>query len=277
VLLNTFSHIKGVGLKTEARFWASGLLCWDDFVPPYPLYFSPGRAVLIREELELSRSCLAAGPAFFAERLPSHQHWRIFPHFRQRTAYLDIETTGLDTFDSHITTIVIYDGNSIAHYVHGENLEQFRDDIREYEVIITYNGKCFDVPLIERLLDVRLTQVHIDLRHVLRRLGFSGGLKGCERQMGLDRGILDGVDGYFAVVLWQMFRRTGSPQARETLLAYNAWDTLNLEHLMVTAYNLNLAGTPFARSHRLPLPSSPEPPFRPDPSVIREIRRVFGL
>ena len=30
-------------------------------------------------------------------------------------------------------------------------------------------------------------------------LGFKGGLKGCERQLGLDRGNLKDIDGFFAV------------------------------------------------------------------------------
>jgi hypothetical protein len=35
-------------------------------------------------------------PNYFSDRLPFNQTWRIFPEFRESTAYLDIETTGLD-------------------------------------------------------------------------------------------------------------------------------------------------------------------------------------
>jgi uncharacterized protein YprB with RNaseH-like and TPR domain len=272
VLLNTFSHVPGIGPETERRFWERGLRCWDDFIEPYPLRLPPRRAVVIRQDLERSRRHLAGRPHFFADRLGADQHWRIFPHFRDLTAFVDIETTGLDGWNSYITTIALYDGKTVSHYINGENLEQFVEDIRRYEVIVTYNGKCFDVPFIESHFSTRLDQVHIDLRYVLKRLGYCGGLKGCEKQMGLHRGELDGVDGYFAVLLWHEFRRTGSRKALETLLVYNIEDTVNLEYLMVAAYNLNLKKTPFAESHQLPLPSPPKLPFRPDRKIVQRIR-----
>jgi uncharacterized protein YprB with RNaseH-like and TPR domain len=49
-------------------------------------------------------------------------------------------------------------------------------------------------------------------------LGFKGGLKGCERQLGLDRGDLKDIDGFFAVLLWGEYQRTGDQKALDTLL-----------------------------------------------------------
>ena len=110
----------------------------------------------------------------------------------------------------------------------------------------------------------------------MKRLGYLGGLKGCERQLGLHRGELDGVDGYFAVLLWDEFKRTNSRNALETLLAYNIMDTVNLESLMVIAYNLNLQKTPFSQSHYLTVPEAPDIPFRADPRIIDKIKREWG-
>jgi hypothetical protein len=126
--------------------------------------------------------------------------------------------------------------------------------------------------MIERHFGFRLTQAHLDLRPLLQSLGFVGGLKGCERQMGLDRGELAGVDGYFAVLLWREYCRTRARRVLETLLAYNMEDTVNLEMLLVMAYNLKLQGTPFAESHRLPLPILPEKAFLPDLELIARLR-----
>ena len=125
-------------------------------------------------------------------------------------------------------------------------------------------------------MGIKIEQVHIDLRYVLKRLGYSGGLKGCERQLGLHRGELDGVDGYFAVLLWDEFKRTNSRNALETLLAYNIMDTVNLESLMVIAYNLNLQKTPFFQNHCLPIPEAPDIPFRADPRIINKIKGEWG-
>ena len=47
--------------------------------------------------------------------------------------------------------------------------------------------------------------------------------------MGLDRGYLEGVDGYFAVLLWREYELYHDQEALETLLAYNIADTVNLE------------------------------------------------
>ena len=109
---------------------------------------------------------------------------------------------------------------------------------------MTYNGKTFDMPFIRRYLGVPVDQAHIDLRYVLASLGYRGGLKECERQMGLDRGELEEVDGYFAVLLWRHYVQHSDRRTLETLLAYNALDVINLEQLMVRAYNLKIAGTP---------------------------------
>lgn len=43
--------------------------------------------------------------------------------------------------------------------------------------------------------------------------------------------------GFFAVLLWQEFQQTGNIKALETLLVYNIEDVVNLETLMVLAYN----------------------------------------
>ena len=152
MLNNTFIHIPGIGQKTEERFWIAGIRSWDDLVEPLPIRLPAAKKELINRHVDRSRQCLAAHSKFFTDLLPTSQHWRIFPHFRQSTVYLDIETTGLDGYSNKITTIALYDGHSIFHYVNGENLDDFREDISRNEVIVTYNGKCFDIPFIENYL-----------------------------------------------------------------------------------------------------------------------------
>ena len=61
----------------------------------------------------------------------------------------------------------------------------------------------------------------IDLRYILYSLGFKGGLKSIEHQLGTDRADLRDIDGYFAVLLWNEYVRTGDQKALDTLLAYN--------------------------------------------------------
>jgi hypothetical protein len=142
-----------------------------------------------------------------------------------------------------------------------------------YRLLVTYNGKCFDVPFIRQSMGVVLRQPHIDLRYVLRSLGYSGGLKGCERKLGIERGDLADVDGFFAVILWEDYLKSGNPRSLETLLAYNIQDVVNLETLLVIAYNLKIGSTPFAQSHRMAAPTPPPLPFRADAETVQRLRR----
>ena len=273
MLVNTFSHIQGIGLKTEQRFWQAGITEWQDFFAPLPLKFSAAKLDFIQTQLHLSQQNLPCNPSYFTRLLAAHQHWRLFPHFRHRTLYLDIESTGIGGYNDHITTIATYDGRSIACYVHGDNLHDFITDVAQYDVLITYNGTCFDIPFIEQHFGIQLHQAHIDLRYVLHKLGYKGGLKGCEKQLGLDRGELDGVDGSFAVLLWHEYLQSADPRLLQTLLAYNIEDAVNLEVLMVAAYNLNVQETPFLSSHQLSYPSRPSLPFQPDSKIVERLKR----
>lgn len=274
VLKNSFQHIPGIGARTEQQLWDAGICDWSGFPGSVPMKLSSGKRQAISSYLEESDQHLhERDPGFFSKTLPADQHWRIFKEFRNSTAYIDIETTGLEARHSQITTIALYDGNVIKYYVNGRNLDSFIRDINEYQVIVSYNGKTFDVPFIEHYFRQTLTHAHIDLRYVLKSLGFSGGLKRCEKAMGIDRGDLEGVDGYFAVLLWFEYQNSQNEKALETLLAYNIEDVVNLETLMVNAYNMKLGSTPFSDSHRLPLPGIPEIPFKPHSPTVNRIRR----
>jgi uncharacterized protein len=277
MLKNTFIHIPGIGLKTEERLWNWGCLDWDGFGEPSETNFSHKKLEFIGQCLQKSREYYKSGNLnYFGRLLPPSQHWRMFPEFRNSTAYLDIETTGLKMWGFEITTISLYDGHSIFWYVKDQNLDEFIHDIQKYKAIVTYNGKSFDIPFIESHFEISLTQFHIDLRYILASLGYRGGLKGCEKQLGIDRGDLDDIDGYFAVLLWYDFLQNRNRKALETLLAYNIEDTVNLETLMVLAYNMKLRGTPFFRTHQLPEPARPELPFEADRKTIDNIkRRIF--
>ena len=236
MLQNTFIHIQSIGVVTEQRLWESGLRDWNAFYGDISIPLFGKRKYLLKSGIEESRQHLHQNnPGYFSKLLPSNQSWRFFPEFRNSTVYLDIETTGLDRHYHSITTIALYDGHESKTYVHGQNLEDLIDEIYKYKVIVTYNGKSFDIPFIESFFNIRLNHAQIDLRYVLYSLGYRGGLKGVERQLGTDRGDLLDVDGFFAVLLWDEFLKTGDQKALDTLLAYNVQDSITLENLMVTA------------------------------------------
>ena len=272
MLKNTFLHIPGIGIQTEQRLWASGIQDWNDVADYRATGLSSKKHKTLVEHLKESKKQFdSVNPNYFYDQSPASHHWRFFPEFRDVTVYLDIETTGLSRYYQTITTIALYDGTSIFYYVKDKNLIEFLDDIRRYKVIVTYNGKCFDLPFIERYFGIKLDQAHIDLRYVLASLWYTGGLKGCETRLGLHRGDLTDIDGYFAVLLWHDYRKNRNIKALETLLAYNIQDVLSLEILMVIAYNLKIEDTPFCLN-RLSDPKSPETPFDVDINTVARIR-----
>lgn len=272
MLRNTFCHIPGIGPKSESNLWRLGIRSWDDVTKTPSTELPKKNHHLLKSRVLESMAHLEDGdPNFFAKKLPVNQLWRLFPDFRHSMLYLDIETTGMSGSENTITTIATYDGESIVYYVKDYNLDRFKYDIARYKVIVTYNGRCFDVPYIEHDLGIEMPQAHIDLRFVLKSLGFTGGLKGCEKELGIDRKDLDGVDGFFAVLLWHDFKRYKNIRALETLLAYNILDAVNLEMLLVLAYNMKLRDTPFAETHQLPLPRPAENLFEPDMGTVKRM------
>lgn len=277
MLNRTFCHLPGVGPKTERAFWARGVTDWHGFLAAPDKVVSRAKKASAASLIDASAAALAGrDAAFFGRRLPSSELWRLFPDFRDSVAYLDIETTGLGSHDDHITTIALYDGERVRTYVHGRNLAEFEIDVAGFDLVVTYNGKCFDIPFIERTLGFCVDAGHIDLRWLLHSLGIKGGLKGCEKHLGLDRAELDGVDGFFAVVLWNEFERTRDERVLETLLAYNAADVISLELLVHHAFNAKLEQTPFSAELALETPREADNPFRPDIALVERLKsRLF--
>ena len=275
MLRNTFRHIPGIGAITEEKIWDSGILSWDSFRPPYTDTLPEEKIRSIGRYLKESEKYLSENnPAYFSGLIPSGLQWRMFPEFRDLAVYLDIETTGLGYYDS-ITTIALFDGRSISWYVNGQNLDDFVKDIFKYRLIISYNGKSFDIPFIERFFSIKLDHAHIDLRFVLSSLGYKGGLKACEIALGIDRGDIKGIDGFFAVLLWNDYLKNKNQKALETLLAYNIEDVVNLEKLMTIAYNMNISNTPFS-SLELHEPQLPlQIPFKADKETVERIKNRY--
>lgn len=274
MLKHSFCHLPGIGPKKEQGLWAKGIVTWEDFLAAG----SGSQAVGNRQEqlLRVRDSLRQLGrnnAEYFAALLPRSEMWRLFGTFQDQTAYLDIETTGTGQGLDHITCIGLYDGREIQSFVHGRNLEAFADRILDYKLLVTFNGSCFDIPFIERELQIQLPAAHVDLRFLLKSLGYAGGLKSVEKQFGLDRGCLSGADGFLAVLLWERFQATEDERFLETLLAYNAEDVINLEFLMARAYTLKQAACPVAFDDPAPEMLHPFPnPYTAHAAVLEPFR-----
>lgn len=232
MLERTFIHIEGIGPKTEQKIWDQGIHTWQAFLDCGETIISPARDEFICQALKTSLTH-KKDVSFFSERLPQGEMWRTFTAFRERAVYLDIETTGYYQGTDDITVIGIYDGKDVQTFVNGVNLEEFEMAISRYDLVITFNGATFDLPFIRsRFPGITLPGGHIDLRFLLKKLGYAGGLKRIEKDLGIDRGTdIDGIDGFEAVRLWQAYQ-WGDEKALKTLIEYNNADIVNLQPLM---------------------------------------------
>jgi uncharacterized protein YprB with RNaseH-like and TPR domain len=266
-------HIPGVGPSTEQRLWQAGVLDWD-IGREGSGQTKPKINRKILDWLDKSqRAVQNRDSGFFAELFPSNQLWRIYPDFKDSCLFFDIETTGLGSPDDYVTTVATFDGTEVRTFVYGQNLDDFPDYIYSFDLIVSYNGKCFDAPFLERQfggLGLSSKSAHIDLRYVLRKLGYSGGLKACEQSLNLTRpSSLHDVDGFLAVLLWQEYLN-GTPRALESLLCYNVHDAVNLRWLLQRAYNLAVDVLPIKVQ---PLKIEPRPAidFKGDSRLIKSL------
>jgi uncharacterized protein YprB with RNaseH-like and TPR domain len=152
---------------------------------------------------------------------------------------VDIETTGV-SFRSPVTVVGVYDGTRMHTLVRGINLnhDNLGAILSSVSVIVTFNGASFDLPLIEYNFPGTVPRVpHVDLKHALRRLGLTGGLKVIEREMGIERDHrVEYMTGQDAVYLWRLWEKQGKKNALDLLTEYNAADCMNLKTLADFAY-----------------------------------------
>jgi uncharacterized protein YprB with RNaseH-like and TPR domain len=239
MLRYSFIHIPGVGLSTERSLWSRGLHTWGDCltrrasrVCGYPM------TATLRTHARESEINLHNGNAVYFDRLlPRSESWRMYGDFRDRAAFVDIETTG-PRGEGEITVIGLFDGIRTRVFVKGKNLADFKNEVRDYAVLVTYNGEQFDIPFMRDAFgDIFTHMAHIDLQAALQRLGYLGGLKTIQEQFGLRRdGLLSNLDGRCAIWLWEEYGK-GNRKALDTLLRYNLEDAVVLQSLAEAVYN----------------------------------------
>ncbi len=150
-------------------------------------------------------------------------------HPEMKRAYLDVETD----FSGKISVIGVSSGEGDFVQFYGEDVtfQNLERVLLGKEVIVTFNGDRFDLPLIKRELnfDVKLSYISLDLFRVKKRMGIGGGLKEVERYFGIRRSTQ--ISGRDAPFLWDHYIRYGDLFALQLLLTYNREDVLNLIEL----------------------------------------------
>jgi uncharacterized protein YprB with RNaseH-like and TPR domain len=232
---NSFILAPGIGEKTEKKLWKQGYTHWEDLEDGNPGVRNEEK---VRQFIEKARRNLEVGnEKFFGTKMPNKSLWRSYRNFKDSVCFFDIETTGLDKDRNNVTTIALHRAGETKTFVRGENLtkENLQKEFFESSLIVSFNGKRFDQPFLEHSFDLNIENPHIDLMYLFKRLGYSGGLKKIEKDLGVERELED-LDGREAVKLWKKYKETGSREYLDRLLKYNKYDTENLEELLEIAF-----------------------------------------
>lgn len=245
MIQNSFIHIKGVTKEIESFLWKEGILNWKDLKQNLDVLREKLPPVFFEEELihEIERGEFAyenRDILYFWSRIPYAEAWRFFGDFSEVFWGLDIETTGLG-HPHIITCICVSNGRESQTYqfTRTKNLDDFYDfwETHNSGILVTYNGFQFDLPFLKRAMDWVSPIPHIDLMHVLHKMGIKGGLKGSEEKLGIQRKKeLQSINGNTAVSLWKMYLDTDREEYLDLLEEYNQADTINLIRIMEIVY-----------------------------------------
>ena len=239
MIRRTFQLVPSIGPWREKDLWARGLSDWDDLrergteVLPAPLLDALLQAV------ERAEAALEQGDAaHLAALLPVRAHWRLWPLVRERVLCLDVEADG--SMDRLLPTVVgCLDPDGLHSFVAGRNLDALPAHLAAHPIWVTFNGTCFDLPVLRRAFpELPAPELHLDLRGLTRRMGLGGGLKVIEDQLGIGRPPqLRGTSGREAVALWRAYRSSGEIDVLRALVEYNLYDALQLRAVGDHAFN----------------------------------------
>lgn len=166
--------------------------------------------------------------------------------------YIDTETTGLSGGAGTLAFMVgvaRFQGDAnlqVRQYLladfaaEARMLQDLADWIGEAAILVSYNGKCFDLPLLagrarmHRLASALSSLRHLDLMYAVRR-AYREHWPDCRlqtaerRRLGLQR--VDDLPGSAAPAAWQAWLRHAEPAALRGVLAHNFQDVVSLAAL----------------------------------------------
>ena len=168
---------------------------------------------------------------------------------RRRVCFLDTETTGLSGGTGTMAFVVglgwfVEDGFLVRQYFlrdPGDEpamIETLAELLPTFEALVSFNGRTFDVPILENRFILARTPPptvdlpHLDLLHPARRL-WHYHLSSCALGS-LERAVLgvlreqDDVPGGVIPTLYRDYLRTGDAREMKRVLYHNAVDVLSL-------------------------------------------------
>jgi len=182
----SFVFLDGVGFKGEQRILDS-VGDWNGFLKVDKIKGISKKAKLFfnRRIKEAGKELHSENADYFVGRLPKKEMWRLYSWFKDSVLFLDIE---IDSY-GQIILIGMSDGYDSKLMVAGVNLDKkvFLSELAKYKLLVTFNGRSFDIPKIEKEFDIKISKAHIDLKPLCVNLNWKGGLKEVEKIVGVER------------------------------------------------------------------------------------------
>ncbi len=243
MLTRSFIFAPGMSAELERSLWRAGVTSWQTLRKhsgQAEQAIGRARTAKLLAAVTEAEAALERGDgAWMREHWPEKETWRLWDGWcsREQVALVDIETTGRTPGYDQITVIGLADGSQARAFVAerplpgDEPLDDFPEAVRDYRLLVTFNGIQFDVPFIEkhfRAQHFRFAMPHLDLMWPARALGLTGGLKDMEKILGISRDDdIKEIRGNQAITLWGAWR-SGDRQAYERLVEYCKADCVNL-------------------------------------------------
>lgn len=239
MIRRTFQLVPGIGPWREKDLWARGLEDWE-------AVRTGGAAVLGRRlhdtvcaAIDRAEAALdSADLPTLLSMLPAREHWRLWPLVADEALCLDIEADGVGE-RQRPTVAGCLDGDGLATFIEGRNLDALPERLAGSKVWVTFNGSSFDLPVLRHAFPgLPRPVLHLDLKPLCRRIGLGGGLKSSEDRLGIGRPPhLRGRSGMDAVLLWRAYHATGDVEALRFLVEYNLYDAFQLRAVADRAFN----------------------------------------
>ena len=239
VLEESLKILSGISEKKEKWLKRNNIKIWDDILKNGENFFNKKDLKKLKKEInQAKKHLLRKDIKYFQKKLDPKDYYLLYYNFKDKACFLDIETTGLDD-QGDVTILGIADSiGRYRVYVNGINLNEKNiiKYLKNFRIVITFYGSRFDIPFIKKKfpnLGKKLSKmVHLDLCFLGHRVGFKGGLKFIEKQVGIEReNEISGLTGYDAVKLWNRYK-LGDIKSLITLIKYNRSDVLNLLKLI---------------------------------------------
>jgi len=276
-------HLPGIGTETLKFLEQAGLRDWKHLLdePQRIPVSARNRERIVGDILRAEQALAEEDIAYFVQTLSRRDHWRILSHYFDRASYFDIEISGPTM--PVVTAIACYHRGVARTFLRGENLDEFLELLEDVDLLVSFNGDSFDVPMILNAYRIpTLPCPHLDLRWVCYHGQLKGGLKLIERHLGIIRPPdLQGVDGEEAIWLWSAWKSRGDIRARAKLERYCAADAVSLK--AVAAKVLGHMGARIEDTDNDPwlaldklagAPARKEPAPSPAPEIGAEQRRL---